>query len=188
MTTYHHPDTQLTSDGSSPARGARSPLLPAAKLWPWVPGLLLAGLIGTQITVLASALRDPGFSTESDYYRKAVDWDAQMVRQRRSRALGWTARASAETLGAGLTALELRLSDARGEVVPGAQVRGVAFHNARAAHELEMELTEVSAGVYRALLGHARPGLWETRITALRGADAFEATLRFEVQPSGVEP
>jgi nitrogen fixation protein FixH len=82
-------------------------------------------------------------------------------------------------------ALELRLVDANGGVVSGAQVRAVAFHNARAAEQTELALTEASPGVYRATLVRARPGLWEARVSAVRGADAYTSTLRFEIQPTG---
>jgi nitrogen fixation protein FixH len=179
--TMHHSETHLETN--APTRA-----FSAAKLWPWVPGLLLAGLIGTQLMVLASVLEDPSFSTESDYYRKAVDWDTRMAEQRRSRALGWAARTSAEMTGSAAAALEVRLVDAKGDVVRGAQVRALAFHNARASEKKALQLAEVSPGVYRAALGRARPGLWEARLSATRGAEAYATTLRFEVQPTGEEP
>jgi nitrogen fixation protein FixH len=144
---------------------------------------LLASLIGTQMTVLASALDDPTFSTEDDYYRKAIDWDARMARQRRSQALGWTARAHVDALAAGDRGVSIELRDARGVHVSGAQARAVAFPNARASRPLELALDERSPGSYHGQLGAARAGLWELRLTATRGPDAYETTLRFELFP-----
>jgi nitrogen fixation protein FixH len=155
--------------------------LQAARLWPWVPALLLTALIGTQMTVLASALDDPSFATEDDYYRKAVNWDAHMARQRQSQALGWMAQAHVGEAAAGVHELSIRLLDARGVAVSGAQLHGVAFPNARAARPIELALEEGAAGEYHAPLTAARAGVWELRLNAMRGHESYEATLRFEL-------
>jgi nitrogen fixation protein FixH len=157
--------------------------LQAARLWPWVPALILASLIGTQMTVLASALDDPSFATEDDYYRKAVDWDAHMARQRQSQALGWMARAHVGKPAAGVRELSIRLLDARGLALSGAQLHGVALPNARAARPIELALEEGASGEYHAPLTAARAGVWELRLSATRGNDSFETTLRFELAP-----
>jgi nitrogen fixation protein FixH len=179
--TTHLSARMLPTELASPSGVARPRRLRAARLWPWVPALLLASLIGTQITVLASALDDPTFSTEDDYYRKAVDWDAHMARQRQSQALGWTAQTRIDAFGAGDRAVSIELRDARGAVVSGARARAVAFANTRASRPLELALEEQSPGVYHAMLGAARTGLWELRLSATRGVDAYETTLRFEL-------
>ena len=64
-------------------------LFSGGRVWAWVPALLLGGLLGTQLTVLHYVLEDPSFALESDYYRKAVSWDAQRELERASAALGW---------------------------------------------------------------------------------------------------
>jgi nitrogen fixation protein FixH len=160
----------------------------ASRLWPWVPALLLTTLIGVQMTVLASVLDDPTFATEPDYYRKAVDWDARMARERQSQALGWTARARAEARSPNVSQLTVRLVDAQGMAVSGARVHASAFHNARSAHARELMLVEVSPGVYGADLGSSRPGVWELRLAAQRGPDSYETTLRFELERARSSP
>jgi nitrogen fixation protein FixH len=155
------------------------------RVWPWVPALLLVSLLGTQLLVLSSVLDDPTFSTEPDYYRKALDWDAQQARARESRALGWTARAS--TAAAGATAsVTVAITSAQDQAVDGATLRAVAFPNARAGQPRELTFREVAPGVYHAELGSARPGLWELRCSAVRGRQHFESTLRVEIQAGGV--
>jgi nitrogen fixation protein FixH len=180
----NHPST-LDFGASSGRAATRShrPRVAAGRLWPWIPALLLGSLIGAQMTVLAFVLDDPTFATEEDYYRKAVDWDARMLRERQSRALGWTARLSVESTRQHPVSLQLR--DARGQAVSNARVNGVAFHNARAGHPLVLALEEVSPGLYRVELGGVRPGLWELRVRANRGRDDFETTHRFEVPADG---
>jgi nitrogen fixation protein FixH len=181
MTTPH----STPSPQSALPDGRLRAFIASGRIWPWVPGLLLVGLLGTQLTILGSALDDPTFATEDDYYRKAVDWDAHMQRERQSLALGW--RASARVLGspsAGST-VSISLLDAHGNPLSSARVHGTAFHNARAAHPLALELTESQPGEYAADLGVARPGLWELRLSVALGSDSYETTLRFDVPGRG---
>jgi nitrogen fixation protein FixH len=152
-----------------------------AGLWPWVPALVLLSLLGGQLVVLTSTLDDPTFSTERDYYRKAVDWDARMARQRASEALGWSSSARLVSSANGVTRLRVQLTDAHGQSIHGAALRATAFHNARAALPLELELRETEQGSYEAELGKVRPGLWEVRLSAERGGAECESTLRVDV-------
>lgn len=156
------------------------------RLWAWVPALILVALLGTQLVVLANVLQDPGFATESDYYQKGVDWDARQERRRQSSALGWKSELS---LGASATPgqalVQARLTDALGRPLHGAQLRALAFHNARASRTFEVRFEEVAPGSYRAELGSARAGLWELRVSAQRGADLYEQVFRLELQADG---
>lgn len=181
--TTHLSATELRVAITESSRASPSRRPAAVRLWPWVPALLLGALIGTQLTVLASALDDPTFATEDDYYRKAVDWDAHMARQRQSQALGWTARTRVDAPAPGGRGVSIELLDARGARVNGARVQAVAFPNVRAARPLEIALAETAPGVYHADLAAARAGLWELRLSATRGSDAYETTLRFELMP-----
>lgn len=182
--TTQHPALDLVAP---PRRAAMLPFFRSrASIWPWVPALLLVSLLGTQLAVLSSALDDPAFATEPDYYRKALDWDTQQALARGSRALGWTARASAGATH-GTAAVTLALGDASGAALGGAAVRALAFPNARAGQARELAFREVSPGSYRAELGSARPGIWELRCSATRGQERFETTLRFELEAAGAE-
>lgn len=175
-----HPST--LDLGASPGRAvARPPFarFAAGRLWAWIPALLLGSLLGAQMTVLAFVLDDPTFATEEDYYRKAVDWDARMARERQSQALGWVARLSVESTRQ--HPVSLQLQDARGHAVSNARVNGVAFHNARAGHPIVVALDEVSPGLYQVKLGTVRPGIWELRLHATRDRYRYETTHRFEL-------
>jgi nitrogen fixation protein FixH len=146
--------------------------------------VLLVALIGTQVSVLAAVLDDPTFSTEPDYYRKAVDWDAHMARVRESQALGWSVRAQVEptALGSGRApSLTLAISDRQGGPVAGARVQAVAFYNARAARPLVLAPTETAPGRYRTDFDAHHPGVWELRLTAERAGEHFEANVRLEL-------
>jgi len=184
--TTRHPTLDLHP---SPPNDSRSKFVRwRTAVWPWVPALLLTSLIGMQLAVLSSTLDDPTFATEADYYRKATDWDAQQARARQSQALGWTARARVEASAGAGHALSVSLEDARHAAIDGAEVRAIAFHNARAGQPRELILPELSPGVYRAELGAARAGVWELRLSAKRDPDRYETTLRFEIDPAGGSP
>lgn len=179
MTTPH---PALDHGDLLPAGSPRPSVRPRAGIWPWVPALLLGSLLGTQLGVLSSTLEDPSVSTEPDYYRKALDWDARQARLRQSQALGWAARASDGGASPGGREVQVSIVDAHGAPVSGATVRALAFPNARAGQPLELSLRESSPGVYSADLGVARPGIWELRCSATRGQQQFESTLRFELE------
>ena len=156
----------------------------SGRLWAWAPGVLLSGLLGTQLTVLHSVLDDPSFALEPDYYRKAVAWDAQRALERGSRALGWHATLVAEPApqARGL-AIRVQLLDARGEPLRGARLRLAAFSNARAARVLEASPSETAPGTYTAEIPSSVFGLWEFRLEATRGPDRFAEVLRQSVSP-----
>ena len=156
-------------------------LFSGGRVWAWVPALLLGGLLGTQLTVLHYVLEDPSFALESDYYRKAVSWDAQRELERASAALGWQAQLEATPSAHG-TRLRVQLSDAAGGALAGATVRVQAFANARAAQQFELELAETAPGSYSAELPSAAHGLWEFRLQATRGSARFAKIVRLSVE------
>jgi len=167
----------------------RPSLLSSGRLWAWAPGVLLATLLGTQLTVLHSVLDDPSFALEPDYYRKAVAWDARQQLQRESLALGWHTDLMAEPAPQlrGL-ALRVQLHEAQGGPLAGAAVRVQAFANARAARVFEAVLVETAPGTYSAEIPSSVLGLWEFRLEATRGADRFSEVLRQSVSPRQVSP
>jgi nitrogen fixation protein FixH len=147
-------------------------------IWPvLLVGLLVLG-VGANLVLLAVASGDPSFAVERDYYRKGVEWDRTLAQREVNARLGWTL---ACTVRAGK--LEARLRDHAGAPVPDATVSVEAFHNARAEQIVTGVLTGTEDGVYRAPLPIVRPGLWELRFRAERGADVFTRSLTYEVAP-----
>jgi nitrogen fixation protein FixH len=154
----------------------------AGRLWAWVPAGILVALLGTQLCVLASVLDDPAASVERDYYQKGLDWDAHQARQRQSQALGWKLVASTDSVPAsGHVRLQVLLRDAAGHELSGVRVSVIGFPNARANQIQDLVLQEAAPGRYVVELGPARPGLWEFRLQAVRGADAFEQAFRLDL-------
>ena len=156
-------------------------LFAGGRIWAWVPALLLGGLLGTQLTVLHYVLDDPSFALESDYYRKAVSWDAQRALDRESAALGWQAQLTA-TPAAHRTLLRVQLKDSGAGALAGATVRLQAFANARAARQFEVALAETLPGSYEGELPSAADGLWEFRLQVTRGTARFAKIVRLSVE------
>ena len=130
--------------------------------------------------VLATlAHSDPSFSVEPDWYNKAVDWDASKARRQASAALGW----SVSQVGAELQdpVLLLRVADAAGQPLVGADVRVEAFHVARASERQNLVLNERAPGQYAAPARLDRPGQWELRVRVAAQGQEFEQVLRPDV-------
>ena len=152
-------------------------------LWAWFP----AALLGTMFVGLGSmayvAVNDPGFALEPNYYDKAVHWDQSQAEVQASQKLGLQTKLSKPLLmdASGKVALELTVLDRSGAAFTGAALHVQAFANARASYVQELELREVSPGVYEAAIPHSFPGLWELRVQLTRGAERYRETLRSDV-------
>lgn len=152
--------------------------------WAFVPvGLLAAMLLGLG-SMAVIATNDPGFALERDYYAKAVRWDQKRAQDDTDARLGYRLDVAAT---GGLDAranseITLRLLDAVGAPLRGAQLRAEAFAVARSNDVRTLRFDEVAPGLYRAELSRARAGIWELRCSADRQGEHFTHTLRLELQ------
>ena len=154
--------------------------------WP----IALVGIIALHATgmvaVIAVATRNPSFSVEPDHYQKALGWDRLAARKQASDLLGWKAEVvtDAQLDGNKTRRLDCRILDHEGKPVTGATVAVLAFPHARGEERVHMDLHEAEAGVYSARAPMARAGLWELRLSALRGPDLFTTTLMHSASTS----
>lgn len=151
------------------------------KLWMLLPWALLGtGLVGWGY-MASLAVRDPGFSLERDYYRKATAWDEEQQKRAQSARLGW--HLTPRQAGNGV---ELSLTGKADEALSGASGQLEAFAVARASAIQTVALRETAPGKYEAPVQLSRPGLWELRVTLKRGADTFTETVRLDAVQEGV--
>jgi len=154
-----------------------------ARGWYWpvaIVGLLLGGA-GANIGLMLVATRDPSFSVEPDYYRKAVEWDRTMAQQARNAALGWSLSARFEDDGGPPgSRLRVRAVDRAGAPLSGARVVVEAFPSARASHVSRMTLDAGPDGTHVAAMPPGPAGLWEVRVTVTRGEEVFTAVVAAE--------
>jgi hypothetical protein len=149
-----------------------------ARIWPWVPGGLLASMLTGLGTLAVIATNDPGFALERDYYRKAVRYDREVAQRTENARLGWKlgATLSRDETG-GTTSLLVTAEDPHGPLA-GARVTVEAIENARASTVYDLTLVEGSRGSYRGSLPSRRGGLWELRLRADRGSERFTQVAR----------
>jgi nitrogen fixation protein FixH len=145
-----------------------------------VVGLLSFSLL-TQGVLLTLALDgSPGLRVEKDYYARGLAWDEHMERVRHDAALGWRVALESQRASQSERRLRLRLEDAAGRPLRGAQVTVSAFHGARPDREARALLREDGDG-YRGLIPLTRPGLWRVRVEVRQGGEQFNASLTHEV-------
>lgn len=149
-----------------------------AALWPLAVIGVLAVTVGANVWLIQVAREPNGAVIEPDYYRRAVAWDSLAARRGRSAALGWRADAALSAGTAAATHVRATLADSLGAPVAGCTVALEAVHNLAAATPARVTLAETAPGVYEADAALGRPGMWELRLTATRGADVFLASLR----------
>jgi nitrogen fixation protein FixH len=148
--------------------------------WPWLIIALLVATAAGQGVMLYAATHDATFSLEPDYYRKAVAWDTVMQQERANRALGWHASAVVGTSDATGRDVAISLAGGDGRPVHGARVRVTAIHNLDGDHHIARTLVGGADGRYTGHLPLVHDGLWELRVSAMRGRDQFTTSLRVD--------
>jgi hypothetical protein len=154
----------------------------SARPWAFVPAALLGSMLLGLGTLTYIATDDPHFALEPNYYDKAVHWEQAQAQARRSQASGVAVELlRAPSLEQGQVTIELRVRDASGAPLGGANVALEAFPNAFANQVTRAGLSEIEPGVYRGALRGTALGLWELRCAVTRGELRFEQTLRADV-------
>jgi nitrogen fixation protein FixH len=154
----------------------------ASRGWFWaaVPAVLLAASMAGVGTLAAIAARDPGFALEENYYERAVKWDRIEEQRLANERLGYRLSLTLEP-GPGGVEVVVRPTDRDGVALNTAEIRVVAFANARAADRRRLSLRPASDGSFRGALADARPGLWEFRCDLQVGGEHFTQVMRADV-------
>ncbi len=166
-----------------PARGSGA-------IWP----AAIIGLLGINAAIVGVtifyATTDPSVAVEPNYYEKAVKWDDAAAQHASNARLGWNVQVGvtmeASGSASGRARLLVRVVDAQGAPVDGAQLSAVAFHNARSGNRQNILLEPVENGAYAGFMTMDRAGSWHWLITARKGADTF--TREFDQDVLDVQP
>jgi nitrogen fixation protein FixH len=148
--------------------------------WPIGVVVVLTLTVAANIWVAVRANDDPSVSIESDYYQKAVRFDAEQALRRRSERLGWRLTLDATRVTAGEATLTATLVDSTGAPVHGAVVRLTARAVARGNDVLTATARELGDR-YVATLPVTRLGLWDVDVEALRSGERFVLTQRLDL-------
>ncbi len=161
-------------------------LLGRERRWPTLIAVALLGNVALGVVLIRVAGGDEHFAVEPNYYRKAVDWDSTAAQAERNRALGWEVTPQLAALAAGTApTLHLLVRTGAGAPVIGATVSLEAMPVAYADEVLRAVLPASDAlGRTSVPVGMARTGLWELRLSVLRGTERFTTNLRLDVSAS----
>ena len=151
--------------------------------WPIGVVAVLVLTIGANIYVAFRANDDPSVSVESDYYQKAVRFDADQAMRRRSERLGWRLALTAAPAAAGGETLTALVVDSTGAPVRGAVVRFTALAVAR-GNDPVSGAARADGDHYVATLPMIRRGLWDVNVQVVRGSDRFVAAQRLDLPSS----
>ncbi|MGE5176937.1 MAG: FixH family protein [Hyphomicrobiales bacterium] len=151
--------------------------LKPATLWPAAVIAALGVTVIANVAILIASSDPRKSGVERDYYAKAVAWDTTAAERGRSVALGWSADARLSPDPAGAR-VRISLADRAGAPLTGARVSLEAIHNFDPEHPATGLLPETEPGVYAATLPLHHRGLWELRVTAIRGTNRFFTSLR----------
>jgi nitrogen fixation protein FixH len=97
-------------------------------------------------------------------------------------ALGWHSDVRFVPAGTGKGEITARFTDRNGRPVTGLSVTAHVVRPVEPLPETTLALPETAAGNYAAAALLARPGQWEVRLAARRGADLFELAQRIVVR------
>jgi len=148
--------------------------------WPIGVAVVLALTIAANIYVAVRANDDPSVSIPTDYYQKAVRFDADQALRRRSERLGWRVAIEASRTSPTDAAVSAVLTDSSGEPVRGATVRFTARAVAR-GNDAFTATAQAAGDRYVASLPMGRRGLWDVDLEAVRGGDRFVFTQRLDL-------
>lgn len=148
--------------------------------WPIGVAVVLVLTVAGNIYVAMRANDDPSVHVESDYYQKAVRFDADQALKKRSDRLGWSVTLRASRTSATASMLTAALVDSTGAIVRGATVRFTARAIARENDVLKATAAEAGDG-YVAALPMTRRGIWEVDVEASRGPDRYVTVQRIEL-------
>ena len=129
-----------------------------------------------------------------DFYQRSLEWDEDAAVAAASRQLGWSVRYEVPTdtpHSPGMPRpVDVVVTDRDGTPVTGLSGRLLALRPTDSRLSQAEELTELPhlPGTYRTLVRLDRPGDWEFRVDASRGALRFVHNARVALSASAVQP
>lgn len=151
--------------------------------WPIGVTSVLVAFVIANLAIMRIADQPAALAHDPDYYRRAVNFDAERAVAARGARLGWQVALAVPSAGAAGT-VRATLADHEGRPLDGAVVRVAAYHLAHADDVRTATAAAVGeAGGYVAPLALDRPGRWEITLDVWRAREHLVVTRRVEVRP-----
>lgn len=157
--------------------------------WRLFPGAIFA-LLGLNVCIVAVTIyfahNSGAAPAEPNYYQRALRWDDVKREREREHRLGWSIGVGVgeEPLAGQGRRIEVVVTDRDGRGVEGASLVLTAFHNAHASRPVTLGLSPVEGGRYSVVAPLAPHGLWQFRISAVRGGDRATLERQVRVEPA----
>jgi nitrogen fixation protein FixH len=123
-----------------------------------------------------------GLETEGAY-QKGLAYNRSLAAARAQDALGWRVDLKLAASGGRLAVLKLTLADRYGDLIEDAKVTAVFMRPTHAGHDVALEVPHTHAGVYRAEAALPFAGVWNLRLVAQSGGDAYRVHRRVYLEP-----
>lgn len=148
----------------------------------WPIGIVVALLcfVAGNIAVMRVAASPDALAHDEQYYRHAVNWDAEQAVAARGARLGWTVDVRASIPATGDGRVVVHIADRSGAPVTGATVRVRGFHLAHANTIANGSAAAVGTN-YETTLPLRAPGLWQLELEIWRQTDRLMLTRRVDV-------
>lgn len=151
----------------------------------WVPWAIAVGL-GVVVAVNGALAyfaisSSTGLVTE-DAFDVGNNYNRVLAAGAAQDALGWRSDVSFVPVGPARGEITARFTDRNGKPVTGLAVTARLVRPVEPLPETALALSETAAGNYAAAALLARPGQWEVRLAARRGAELFELAQRIIVR------
>ncbi|MDX2182826.1 MAG: FixH family protein [Gemmatimonadaceae bacterium] len=148
----------------------------------WPIGIVVALLcfVAGNIAVMRVASAPDALAHDEQYYRHAVNWDAEQAVAARGARLGWTVDVRATLVPDRDGRVVVQIADRNGQPVTGATVRVRGFHLAHANTVASASAPAVGSA-YEATLALRAPGLWQLELEIWRQTDRLVLTRRLDV-------
>lgn len=151
----------------------------------WIPWIFVGGfavvLIANLTLVFFATKSWTGLETR-EYYAKGINYNDTLAEARAQDALGWKSFVTVEGGRDGQVVLAVKLEDDGGKPLNGARVSATFVRPAHSGIDVDVGLSAVGPGSYRANAVLARAGLWDVAVTVVRDGRYFETTERVVIE------
>ena len=154
---------------------------------PWVIGwlTLLILVFGVNAGMVVTAVAtNPGL-VDKDYYERGRNVEREYLQRAAERtALGWVVDfdVPADVLVDRTGVYRFAVEDKYGNAIEGAEVTLAAYRPSDALADFEVALDEVGPGQYHVPMALPLKGIWDLKVTVVRGADRWDLTRRVSVR------
>jgi nitrogen fixation protein FixH len=151
---------------------------PVVLVW---SALLLAFFIANGIFIYLAQTHNPGLVVE-DYYERGQDYEKNMLK-RLAADPGWQMRIEPPVQLVAQQPAQFRfyLSDSQGQLLVPDRVELYAYRPVDAADDFHQPMSQLSSGVYQAMVSFPLPGSWDLLAVVTQDGAEHSAALRVQV-------